>query len=340
MPSTTTNTSTTRAGRTVAVLGPIPYDRVTTHKGEVIEKFGCVLYTVAALSALLSDDDRICPIVHVRQDDEAAVRELLAQFPQVDLTGVRSHLDRGDVVELTYLDQNRRDERQTHFMAPIRPEDVEFAIDADAFVCVPITDYQVSQDTLRYLKEHGHGTILLDGHGPTVALTEGGARRHRLWIDRDAWLPYLHILKMNLEEAGCSWFPPGSSPSTTAADPLSLSDLPAFAEHCLDRGVLAVCVTLDEEGCVVYRRGPDGELVEDVVGRLEVQDVIDTTGCGDSFAAGMSYGYLAHADAAIAARYGNAMGAQRCMATELTGYLPLAETEQQIEATYGAVSRV
>ena len=39
--------------RTVAVLGPIPFDRVTTHRGDVLEKYGCALYTVAALSALL-----------------------------------------------------------------------------------------------------------------------------------------------------------------------------------------------------------------------------------------------------------------------------------------------
>jgi hypothetical protein len=88
------------ASVTVAVLGPIPFDRVTTHRGDVQEKFGCVLYTVAALSALLGPEDRICPVVHVRQQDEAKIKALLSQFPQVDLTGVRSSLDRGDVVEL------------------------------------------------------------------------------------------------------------------------------------------------------------------------------------------------------------------------------------------------
>jgi hypothetical protein len=126
---------------------------------------------------------------------------------------VRSTLDRGDVVELEYLDQNRRAERQTHFMAPIRPEDVEFVLDADLFVCVPITDYQVSQDTLRYIKQHSSGTILLDAHGPAVGLTKGGGRANRLWVERDAaWLTYIDILKMNLEEAGCSWFAAARSP--------------------------------------------------------------------------------------------------------------------------------
>jgi sugar/nucleoside kinase (ribokinase family) len=328
------------ANLTVAVLGPIPFDRVTTHRGDVMEKYGCALYTVAALSALLGPDDRICPIVHVRKQDEANIRELLSQFPQVDLTGVRSNLDRGDVVELEYLDQNRRAERQTHFMAPIRPEDVEFVLDADAFVCVPITDYQVSQDTLRFIKQNSSGVILLDAHGPAVALTKGGERANRLWIERDAWLPYIDILKMNLEEAGCSWFPSGASPTTTSAEPLAMEDLPLFAEHCLNRGVKGVCVTLDESGCAVYYRDENGVMQEDLVDRLKVKHVVDTTGCGDSFAAGMGYGYLATHDFVQAARYGNAMGAQRCSGTELAAYLPLEETNRQLAEAYGKVFSV
>jgi sugar/nucleoside kinase (ribokinase family) len=322
---------------TVAVLGPIPFDRVTTHRGDVLEKYGCALYTVAALSALLGPGDRICPVVHVRKQDEAKIKALLSQFPQVDLTGVRSTLDRGDVVELAYLDQNRRDERQTHFMAPIRPEDVEFVLDADLFVCVPITDYQVSQDTLRYIKQHSSGIILLDGHGPAVALTKGGGRANRLWIERDAWLPYIDILKMNLEEAGCSWFPSGASPATTTADPLAMEDLPLFAEHCLERGVKGVCVTLDESGCAVYYRNAEGVMQEDLVERLKIKNVVDTTGAGDSFAAGMGYGYLVTKDLVKAARYGNAMGAQRCAGTQLAAYLPLEETNKQLDDAYGKV---
>ncbi len=53
----------------------------------------------------------------------------------------------------------------------------------------------------------------------------------------------------------------------------------------------------------------------------------------------MAYGSFAHGDIAEAARYGNAMGAQRGMATELTGYLPLRETERQISETYPVASR-
>ena len=116
-----------------------------------------------------------------------------------------SHTDRGDIVELPYVDHNPRDEQQTYFMSPILPRDVENVLDADVFVCVPITDYEVGQPTLQYIKEHNRAAVVLDGHGPTVTLTRSGERHHRVWAERDVWLPYIDILKMNLEEASCTW---------------------------------------------------------------------------------------------------------------------------------------
>jgi adenosine kinase len=323
-------------GRSVAVLGPIPRDRVVTHRGEVFEKYGCALYTVAALAALLDDDDRILPIVHVRRADEEPIRQLLSAFPNVDLTGVRSDTDHGAVVELTYVDQNVRVERQTAFMDPITPADVEFALHADAFVCVPITDYEVGAATLAYLKQRSAGTILLDAHGPTSTLVIGGERRRRLWVERDQWLPHVDLLKMNLEEAGCSWFPsPAALEHHDAGAPIAEEALPEFAAHCLRHGVTAVCVTLDQRGCVVYRLDDAGGLVERTVPRIPVEHVVDTTGAGDSFAAGMAFGYLQDGDVVRAAQYGNAMGAQRVTGSGLGVYRSLAETNEQLARVYG-----
>jgi sugar/nucleoside kinase (ribokinase family) len=324
------------ANRSVAVLGPIPLDRIITHRGEVFEKYGCALYTVAALSALLDDDDRIYPIVHVRREDEGPIKQLLSAFPNVDLTGVRSVTDHGAVVKLTYVDQNTRIEQQTGFMAPITPADVEFALHADAFVCVPITDYEVGQTTLAYIKEHSTGTVLLDAHGPTSTLVIGGERRRRLWVERDEWLPHIDILKMNLEEAGCSWFPSQiAQEEHDAGTPIPPEKLPEFAEHCLRHGVRAVCVTLDQRGCVAYWLNESGGLEERVVPRIPVEHVVDTTGAGDSFAAGMAFGYLQDGDIVRAAQYGNAMGAQRCTGSALDVYLSLPETDKQLADTYG-----
>ena len=242
------------------------------------------------------------------------------------------------MVELRYLDQNRRAERQTSFMNPVLPADIDKVLDADMFVCVPITDYEVGQPTLRYIKEHSQAAVVLDAHGPATTLTRSGERHPRVWADQDVWLPYVDILKMNLDEASSTWL--GESAEVTP-DPPKLSDeqLRDLGQHCLDRGVGAVCITLDERGCVVFYPDGSGGVAEEFVDRIEVKHVVDTTGAGDSFAGGLGYGYLAYRDYVVACQYGNAMGAQRCTGTELNVYLSREETERQILAAYGSRSQ-
>jgi len=328
--------------RKVAVLGPIPRDQIVTGDGERFEKYGCALYTAVALSALMNAEDTIAPVSHVRRKDEGPIKQVLASFPNIDTSGITSSADQGDGVELRYSAQNRRAERQTSFMNPILPADVAAVLDADAFVCVPITDYEVGQATLRHIKEHSGGTIVLDAHGPTTTLTRSGERHPRVWADQDIWLPYVDILKMNLDEARSTWL--GESAEMTADPPKRVTggkqitqELRDLARHCLDRGVGAVCVTLDEHGCVSFCRDGSGAVTEEFVNPVTVEHVVDTTGAGDSFAAGLAYGYLAYRDYVVACQYGNAMGAQRCTGpgTDLTVYLSREETERQVRATYG-----
>jgi len=250
-----------RAGRKVAVLGPIPNDQVVTHAGERFHKYGGAMFTAAALSVLLDTGDTVVPIAHVRREDEGPIKQILEAFPNIDTSGITSPADQGDVVELRYVDQNRRIERQTSFMNPILPADVDKVLDADMFVCVPITDYEVGQPTLRHIKENSRATVVLDAHGPATTLTRGGERHPRVWADQEVWFPYIDILKMNLDEASSTWL--GESAEVTA-DPPSLSDeqLCDLGHHCLDRGVGAVCVTLDERGCVVLFRDGSGGIAE------------------------------------------------------------------------------
>ena len=110
--------------RKVAVLGPIPHDQIVTDDGERFEKYGCVLYTAVALSALLDAGDTIAPISHVHRKDEGPIKEILAPFPNIDTSGITSSADRGDRVELRYFGLNRRAEWQASFMDPILPGDV------------------------------------------------------------------------------------------------------------------------------------------------------------------------------------------------------------------------
>jgi sugar/nucleoside kinase (ribokinase family) len=78
----------------------------------------------------------------------------------------------------------------------------------------------------------------------------------------------------------------------------------AAARVLLDRGVGAVAVTVGEDGALLVR--PD---VEPVSVPALPTTVVDTTGCGDSFNAGMITGLLSGCTAEDAALIGSACGA-------------------------------
>ncbi len=320
----------------LAVLGPIPRDNITSYQGENFEKFGCAVYTAACMSSLAGAGSKVHVVSHVRKSDVAKVRNLLSEFANIDTSYVTGDADQGAAIDLVYVDQNRRKETQTGFMNPILPEDIDDLMSCDAYVFVPITDFEVPLETLRHIKANSEGLVVFDAHGPTSGCSVHGERFHKFWIDRDRWLPYIDLLKMNLEEAQCSWFKGEYSKGELLdVSELTMDLLPQFARHCLHEGVRALYVTLDQHGCAVYHNDDEGRMREHLVKRILVEDVVDTTGCGDSFAGGLAFGYLHTGDFVKACQFGNCAGAQRCTSSALDVYLSLEETERQIAEIYG-----
>ena len=329
-------TSTRTMNYKIAVLGPIPRDHITTHKGMVVTKYGCITHPVIALSKLSNGQASIYPVAHVRRIDREPILELFGSYPGIHLDGVTSHSDMGDVIRLKFVDQNNRLEKQLAFMDPIVPDDVKDLVDCDAFVFVPITDFEISLDTLRYLRQHSKGTIIFDAHGPTNTMTRSGDRHLKFWVDRDLWLPYIDVLKMNIEESTCCWFEKEYElDQLTSEEAPGRDHLLPFATHCLSKGVRAVIITVDEHGCLVFFR-EGGEVREVFVPSVKVDQVVDTTGAGDSFAGGLAFGLLRHpGDFVQAARYANALGSQRTQGTTFEVFKSLEETEAQIARNYG-----
>ena len=324
----------------VAVLGPVPRDHITTYEGAVVDKYGCGLNSVAALSALMDGRGDIALVTHVRQVDHGRILEILSRFPDADTSHVTSDSDMGDVITLKHLDEERRQEWQTAFMNPIVADDVKDLLDAQAFVCVPVTDFEIALETLQYVKAHSRGTVIFSAHGPTQTCTRRGERHPKFWVERDLWLPYIDILQMNLEQARCCWYGKEYTPQQLQAmdfdSELPLDEMPKLARHCLDRGVKAVYVTLSEAGCALYFKDEAGKVQENFVKRIPVEHVVDTTGCVEAFAGGLAFGYLKTGDFLEAARYANAMGAQRCTGTDIAIFKSLAETERQIAEVYAS----
>ena len=316
----------------ISVLGPIPRDHITTHHGEVIEKYGCAMHPAIGLSRLVGEDGTVSVVSHVKKQDEGPVKAILEKYANIDSSQITSENDQGDIIQLKFIDQNNRLEQQTGFMNPILPVDVTPVLDSDVFVIVPITDYEVPLATLQYLKANSQGVIIFDAHGPTNGVSVDGKRFLQYWLDRDLWLPAIDVLKMNLEESHCCWFEEQGAEGT--------DHLPDFARHVLDHGVSALIVTLDEKGSAVYFK-EGNEVREMIVPAIWVDHVVDTTGCGDSFAGGLGFGLLQDStDYITAVMYANALGAQRTQGRTFEVFKSRPETEAMLEKHYPDLLKV
>lgn len=316
----------------IAIVGPIPRDTISTSKGLVIQKYGGITNPVIALSYLVSDGDEIIPIVNLRKQDRQAIENLFSKYEHIRLNGINDEKDQGAVVNLRFLDENKRIETQTACMNPILPEHVAPFLDADVFVFVPITDYEISLSTLQYIKQNSKASIIFDAHGPTNSMSIDGKRHLKFWIDRDQWLPYIDILKMNLEESRCCWFKKEYTEEELAnIEHTDESDfLDAFGKHVISQGINHLLVTLDSKGCVVYSN-ENNEAKKQHIQSISVEKVIDTTGCGDSFAGGLGFGMVTTNNIISAANYANALGALRTQGKTFDVFKPLDVVNEIIE---------
>ncbi|HMP98927.1 MAG TPA: hypothetical protein PKC24_04035, partial [Cyclobacteriaceae bacterium] len=222
----------------IAVLGPIPRDHIVTWQGEIITRYGAVSHPVIALSKLIGAHNQVIPVSHIRKQDEAAIKAEFKDYPNVITDYITSDEDRGDVISLKFLDKNNRLEQQTGFMNPILPDDIQDLMDCHVYVFVPISDYEISLDTLAYIKANSNGVIVFDAHGPTTACLINGKRERRFWLERDQWLPFIDVLKMNAEEAACCWFKEEFDVDEMAKEQeLTEEERRKFAHHCIDKGV-------------------------------------------------------------------------------------------------------
>ena len=146
------------------------------------------------------------------------------------------------------------------------------------------------------------------------------------------WFKYIDVLKMNLEESICTWFD-NNYENEDFYNEDSTEHLDEFAEFVLNNGVEYLYVTLDSRGCAIYSKKND-EINKEFVKSVAVQNVIDTTGCGDSFAGGLAFGFTLFNDPIKAAHYANTLGALRTQGKGFDVFKSLEETDAIIARNY------
>ena len=139
-----------------------------------------------------------------------------------------------------------------------------------------VADTNIGEEAIRWLMDHVTVPLFIDGVSSTKA--------HRVINAlQKAKLPYLHTLKLNLKEALAV------TNTSTYAD---------AAQALLNLGVAHVYITLGADG-VYCRNAAEEWLFPALPG-----EVVNTTGAGDAFLAGVVYAYAKAIDFPQTAHYG------------------------------------
>ncbi|MEJ5998401.1 ribokinase [Corynebacterium sp. H130] len=105
-------------------------------------------------------------------------------------------------------------------------------------------------------------------------------------------------------------------------------EIPRVAELLAEKYQVAVVVTNGSHGCVVAVPGGTAE----VIPAHRAERVVDTTGAGDSFNAGLAAALLHGLDLHQAVKYGTAVGA---LAVETEGVIPALPTAKTVQERFG-----
>lgn len=329
----------------VGIIGLINHDTIFMADGRRIQDLGGVLYNITVMADLAGEGDELFPISRIGAECYDAMRAILDPRPAVSTRGVSLSRTGTSRNRIRYDEDMEKVEQLTNHVAPIPLEQIEPFLDLDALLVNFIVGDDITLDTMEAVREKASGLLYLDVHNLCLGIDAEGYRRRRAPGDWQRWIEMFDVVQMNEVEARLlagadheaaadgsgavdgsvaddvpneSGGPdrPGAAGGPAAAGgsgvPLETEDdFIAFGTSVISLGPSVCVITRGALGPVtVYRR--DGEPKAFAIPSEPVRDVIDTTGCGDAFAAGFVTEFAASKDPVGATRLANRVASVNC----------------------------
>lgn len=287
----------------VCVIGHITKDRIRIGDTEKELPGGVAYYSSLAFKRLGLD---VCLITKCAEEDKSLLHDMVTQNVAI----FHRPTEETTLFENTYAaDLSSRVQMVQCLAEPFSARDLP-DISARIFHLGPLTEYDVPLEILRLLSLKSKVSLDVQGF---VRRVEKGRIRYVDWKQKNEGLPHIAMLKADEEEVKIL---SGEEDVQQAAIKMSRY------------GIDEVIVTRGSQGSLIHSRG-EFYSVPSVAPRR----VVDSTGCGDTYAAGYIFKRLKHCAIEEAGKFAAATASLK-----LEGYGSFKGTEEDVQAFLEASS--
>jgi len=254
----------------LGLFGTITFDKIIIEKGSSFSNVGGILYQAAVLLGL-GLKIKIYSNLGVEISDK--VFAVIKKWGNFDRTGIKLVPGKGNQVTLYYPYEGEREEILYSVVPPYDPEIIlRDKNKLKGFMAVFNSGYDLTFEDWRKIVNGLDCPIWLDIHSLALERKTGEKRNYRVFTEWTDWVEGVTYLQANQKEVASMLGKPECTPS--------IEEIMKVAKQAFLYGIKNVFVTLGKEGVLVISPKQSFKITP-----LQVNKVIDTTGCGDVFAA-------------------------------------------------------
>lgn len=245
----------------ICCIGHITLDKIITPKQTIYMPGGTSYYFSHGISHL-NDWKNYKLVTSLAPSEYSSVDELTGKGLNVEIIPSKKTV----YFENSYgINQNNRTQRVLAKADPFTVEKIQH-IEAKIFHLGSLLSDDFSLDVIKYLSKKGILSVDAQGYLREVR----GENVYPIdWCEKKEALKYVHILKVNGHEAKVL---------------TGLDDYQAAARQLAEWGVKEVLLTLGSEGSIIY-----AENSFYYIPAYPPKEVVDATGCGDTYMLGYLY---------------------------------------------------
>ncbi len=278
------------------LIGTITSDRIVYDDGRSFGMIGGVLYQAAVWCGR---GDGVRLFTACGEDLRTGVEDLIAPWPTLRRGGLRYVPGPGNVVELRYGEAlKEREEVLRSAVPPLDPGSVLPGLAGlDGLLLVFNSGFDLRLEDWRTIRAAAVCPVWIDIHSHSLAKIVGAHRDYVAIPEWRDWVRGADYLQANRQEAACMLGRPERWPER--------DEIESLAGEAFGLGVRAMFVTMGKEGVLVLT---PGEIR--MIPSPQAQEAVDTTGCGDVFAAAAFKALIAGVGAFAATEAGAALASR------------------------------